>query len=299
MRVVRVACRLDPLAQRLKVLVCRLDETRLEFIPADTPDDLFGAQDAAQYVCHALQRDVPFPVAEAIVDLFQVIQVRHEDTHPARAFRCHALHGVNQARASVEALIRWNHPELGMIPPDDFIPLFERNGRIGDVDKYVWNQAAKQIARWREEYGRTIPVSVNLSRVDVFDPGLEQTLDGILGYYKLDHDDLKLEVTESAYIENAEQVIQVVESLRRKGYQVEMDDFGTGYSSLNMLSAMPIDVLKMDRAFIRNIEQDERDIQLVALIIGIAQNLKIPVIAEGVETEKQVQLLRDLGCPLT
>lgn len=115
---------------------------------------------------------------------------------------------------------------------------------------------------------------------------------------KLDHDDLKLEVTESAYTENAEQVIQVVESLRRKGYQVEMDDFGTGYSSLNMLSAMPIDVLKMDRAFIRNIEQDERDIQLVALIIGIAQNLKIPVIAEGVETEKQVQLLRDLGCAL-
>ncbi len=166
------------------------------------------------------------------------------------------------------------------------------------MDKYVWNQAAKQIARWREEYGRTIPVSVNLSRVDVFDPGLEQTLDGILGYYKLDHDDLKLEVTESAYTENAEQVIQVVESLRRKGYQVEMDDFGTGYSSLNMLSAMPIDVLKMDRAFIRNIEQDERDIQLVALIIGIAQNLKIPVIAEGVETEKQVQLLRDLGCAL-
>ena len=199
---------------------------------------------------------------------------------------------------SAEALIRWSHPELGMIPPDDFIPLFERNGRIGDVDKYVWYQAGRQIARWREEYGRTIPVSVNLSRVDVFDPSLEQTLDGILSYYRLDHDDFKLEVTESAYTENAEQVIQIVESLRQKGYQVEMDDFGTGYSSLNMLSAMPIDVLKMDRAFIRNIEQDERDIQLVALIIGIAQNLKIPVIAEGVETEKQVQLLRDLGCAL-
>ena len=199
---------------------------------------------------------------------------------------------------SAEALVRWSHPELGMIPPDDFIPLFEKNGQISMVDKYVWTEAAKQIVRWREQYGVTIPVSVNLSRVDVFDPMLEQTLDRILAEYGLDHRALKLEVTESAYTENADQVIQVVESLRRKGYEVEMDDFGTGYSSLNMLSAMPIDVLKMDRAFIRNIEHDEKDIQLVALILGIAKSLKIPVIAEGVETEEQMRLLKDLGCAL-
>ena len=137
---------------------------------------------------------------------------------------------------------------------------------------------------------------MNLSRVDVFDPALEETLEGILEANGLDHNDLKLEVTESAYTENAEQVIRVVENLRRKGYKVEMDDFGTGYSSLNMLSDMPVDVLKMDRAFIRNIEHEEKDIQLVALILGIADNLKIPVIAEGVETKVQVQLLKNLGC---
>ena len=200
--------------------------------------------------------------------------------------------------ASAEALIRWRHPELGMIPPDDFIPLFERNGQISAVDKYVWATAARQVMRWREQYGVTIPVSVNLSRVDVFDPLLEQTLDDILAKNGLRHDDLKLEVTESAYTENADQVIRVVERLRRKGYQVEMDDFGTGYSSLNMLSDMPIDVLKMDRTFIRNIEQNERDIQLVALILGIAKNLRIPVVAEGVETESQMKLLKQLGCAL-
>ncbi len=197
---------------------------------------------------------------------------------------------------SAEALVRWRHPELGMIAPDDFIPLFEKNGKIGMVDQYVWTEAARQVVRWREQYGVTIPVSVNLSRVDVFDPKLEETLDGILAYYGLDHRALRLEVTESAYTENADQVIQVVESLREKGYEVEMDDFGTGYSSLNMLSAMPIDVLKMDRAFIRNIEHDEKDIQLVALILGIAKNLKIPVVAEGVETAEQIKLLKDLGC---
>ncbi len=199
---------------------------------------------------------------------------------------------------SAEALIRWQHPELGLIAPDDFIPLFERNGKIGEVDKYVWTQAARQIARWRAQYGVTIPVSVNLSRVDVFDPELENTLEALLKENGLEHDALKLEVTESAYTENADQLIRVVEKLRSKGYTVEMDDFGTGYSSLNMLSSMPVDVLKMDRTFIRNLEHDEKDMQLVSLILDIARCLKIPVIAEGVETEEQLQLLKKLGCVL-
>ena len=199
---------------------------------------------------------------------------------------------------SAEALVRWNHPDLGMISPDDFIPLFERNGQISAVDKYVWEEAARQVARWRDQYGVTLPVSVNLSRVDVFDPTLEETLDGILRYSGLSHDAFKLEVTESAYTENAGQVIRVVENLRDKGYRVEMDDFGTGYSSLNMLSAMPVDVLKMDRAFIRNIEHSEKDLQLVALILDTARNLKIPVVAEGVETEGQMKLLKELGCAM-
>ena len=195
-----------------------------------------------------------------------------------------------------EALIRWDHPELGMLAPDSFIPLFERNGKIAELDRYVWSQAARQIAAWRAEYGVTLPVSVNLSRVDVFAPDLERTLDGILAQNGLEHGALKLEVTETAYTEDADRLIGVVESLRRNGYVVEMDDFGTGYSSLNMLSSMPVDVLKMDRTFIRNIEFDERDVQLVALILGIAKNLDIPVVAEGVETEGQMKLLRELGC---
>ena len=199
---------------------------------------------------------------------------------------------------SAEALIRWHHPEYGMIHPDEFIPLLEKTGGIKEVDKFVWNEAAAQIVRWREHYGVTVPVSVNLSRIDVFDPQLESTLDRILSFNGLPHDALSLEVTESAYTENADQVIRVVESLREKGYVVEMDDFGTGYSSLNMLSSMPIDVLKMDRAFIRNIEHSEKDVQLVALILGISKNLKIPVVAEGVETPAQLRLLQAQGCGL-
>ena len=199
---------------------------------------------------------------------------------------------------SAEALVRWNHPELGTISPDDFIPLLERSGKIGELDRYVWSETARQIARWRDVHGVTVPVSVNLSRVDVFDPQLEEELDRLLAYNGLEKGTLKLEVTESAYTGNAEQVIRVVENLRRKGYVVEMDDFGTGYSSLNMLSAMPVDVLKMDRAFVRKIGEDKKNSQLIELIIGIARNMEIPVVAEGVETKEQLQLLRKLGCPL-
>ena len=199
---------------------------------------------------------------------------------------------------SAEALVRWNHPKLGMIPPGDFIPLLERNGKIGEVDRYVWNEAARQVARWRDAFGVNVPVSVNLSRLDVFDPSLENALEKLLAYNGLTQDNLKLEVTESAYTNNAEQVVRVVESLRMKGYMVEMDDFGTGYSSLNMLSAMPVDVLKMDRDFIRRLGKNERDDHMVALILEIARGLKIPVVAEGVETEEQLHMLKVMGCQL-
>ena len=197
-----------------------------------------------------------------------------------------------------EALVRWRHPELGLIPPDDFIPLFEQNGQIGILDKYVWQEVARQIARWQDGYGMTAPVSVNLSRVDVFDPELEKTLEDTLRQNGLDHNALKLEVTESAYTENATRVIKVVESLRKSGFKVGMDDFGMGYSSLSMLSSLPVDALKMDGVFIQNIERDAKDAQLVALILGIADTLKIPVIAEGVETEEQMTFLKNLGCEM-
>ena len=226
----------------------------------------------------------------------------------SRALEDHALEVYYQPKynvqcdppqlSSAEALVRWKHPELGMISPSDFISLFERSGQISAVDNYVWAETAKQIAEWRDKYGVTLPVSVNLSRVDVFDPNLSNTLDGLVEKYGLGRGDLKLEVTESAYTENADHLIRVIEELREKGYEIEMDDFGSGYSSLNMLSSLPIDVLKMDIAFIRNIERNEKDFRLVELIVDIARYLKVPVVAEGVETENQLKLLRDAGCDL-
>ena len=200
--------------------------------------------------------------------------------------------------ASAEALVRWKHPRLGTISPDDFIPLFEQSGQISDVDNYVWNEAARQIAAWRDQYGIELPVSVNLSRVDVFEPNLVGTLDSIIEKNGLNRKDLLLEVTESAYTENAEQLIRVISELREKGYEIEMDDFGSGYSSLNSISRLPIDVLKMDMKFVQNIHAGSKEFRLVQLVLDIAKYLGVPVVAEGVETGEQVELLRGAECEL-
>ena len=200
--------------------------------------------------------------------------------------------------ASAEALIRWRHPELGMISPGTFVPLFERNGLIHVADNYVWEQTVRQIAAWKEKLGMTLPVSVNLSRTDIFDPMLEKNLLHLVESNGLTPKDLKLEVTESAYTDNAEQLVSVIESLRGYGFEIEMDDFGSGYSSLNMLSSLPIDVLKMDMRFIQNVREDVREFRLVELILDIARYLDVPVVAEGVETAEQLALLRKAGCEL-
>ena len=200
--------------------------------------------------------------------------------------------------ASAEALIRWKHPELGMIAPGDFVPLFEGNGLISLVDNYVWTEVAWQIAAWKEKYGFALPVSINVSRADMFDPELVQHLLSLIRENDLDKKDLKLEVTESSYTDNAKKIIEVVKELKEKGFDIEMDDFGSGYSSLNMLSDMPIDVLKMDMKFVRNIENSPTDQRLVSLILDIARYLHVRVVAEGVETQGQLDFLKNGGCDL-
>ena len=200
--------------------------------------------------------------------------------------------------SSAEALVRWKHPELGMLSPADFLPLFEGNGLIGIIDSFVWGEAARQVADWRKKYGFTVPVSVNLSRNDVSDPLLADRLVQLISDNALTFDDVKLELTESTYTDNARTVLEVIHTLRERDFEIEMDDFGSGYSSLNMLSDMPLDVLKMDMKFIRNIGKSETDRRLVSLILDIAKYMEVKVVAEGVETEEQIQFLREIGCNL-
>ena len=208
------------------------------------------------------------------------------------------IKGDKPVLCSAEALVRWVHPELGFIRPDIFIQLFEENGLVTKLDRYVWEESAKQIRRWKEELGVTIPVSVNVSRVDIAAPDMTDFISKIVKENELSTSEYMLEITESAYTSDSKQIIEVVENLRSLGHKVEMDDFGSGYSSLNMLTDMPIDVIKMDKAFIRNIQPGNKAMHLVELVLDIAKYLEVPVVAEGVETEEELKMLKDAGCDI-
>ena len=204
----------------------------------------------------------------------------------------------NPVLSSAEALVRWDHPELGMISPGVFIPLLEDNGLILDLDQFVWCEAAARIRDWKDRFGFSVPVSVNVSRIDMLTPNLKSIFKEILETYNLSPDDLMLEITESAYTGDSDQVISTAKELRGMGmgFRIEMDDFGTGYSSLGMLSHLPIDALKLDMSFIRNAFGETRDVRMIELIIDIADYLHVPVVAEGVETEEQYMVLKAMGC---
>ena len=199
---------------------------------------------------------------------------------------------------SAEALVRWRHPKLGMVSPGVFIPLFEANGLIETLDRFVWRETAAQLRDWKDRLGFCVPVSVNVSRVDMLDPGLVDIFTELLREYGLTAQELLLEITESAYTQDSDQIIQTVTALRRLGFRVEMDDFGTGYSSLNMLSTLPIDALKLDMQFIRNAFAQRRNTRMLEVIIELAGSLAVPVIAEGVETAEQLGALRAMGCDI-
>ncbi len=206
--------------------------------------------------------------------------------------------GDQPTLVSAEALIRWFHPDHGIISPGIFISLFEENGLLQKLDQYVWNEAAEQIKDWKDRLGYSVPVSVNVSRTDVYDAKLENTLDNIITKNNLTTSDLYLEITESAYTDNTKQIIETVNHLRDKGFKIEMDDFGSGYSSLNMLAALPIDALKLDMQFIRNITRSPKDYNLLMIMLQISKFLNVPTIAEGVETKEQYEILKKAGCDI-
>lgn len=197
-----------------------------------------------------------------------------------------------------EALVRWQHPTRGLITPGHFIPLFEKNGFIARLDEYVWAQACIAMRRWRNQQDKLLPVSVsvNVSRFDIYQPDLGDRLSALVRRYDLPPSALKLEITESAYMDNPRQLLQFVRCMQERGFTVEMDDFGAGYSSINTLKNVPVDVLKLNVEFLADSDGDERGGNILSSVIRMAHWLKLPVIAEGVETRVQADYLKSLGC---
>lgn len=202
--------------------------------------------------------------------------------------------------AGAEALVRWIHPELGFISPGEFIPLFEKNGFIVKLDFFVWEEVCKTLHKWKEEGMEMIPISVNASRADFLLSDLPEQIEGLIDKYQLEPDYIHVEVTESAYTDNPQQIISMVSTLRDMGFKIEMDDFGSGYSSLNMLSELPIDILKLDMKFMQSgseqLKGSKRNI--LSFIVSLSKWLQLPTVAEGVETQEEVEALKSMGVNL-
>ena len=199
---------------------------------------------------------------------------------------------------SAEALVRWNHPRFGMISPGSFIPLFESNGLIRQLDSFVWREVAAQMRDWKDRLGICVPVSVNVSRVDIFDYDLVDHMKGLIREFDLSPDEFLLEITESAYTQDSAQIISTVKALREAGFHIEIDDFGSGYSSLNMISTLPMDALKLDMEFMHNAFKERKNTKMLDAVIDIAYSLEVPTIAEGVETAEQMFALKAMGCDI-
>lgn len=202
---------------------------------------------------------------------------------------------LTETMAGAEALVRWNHPERGFISPADFVPVFEKNGFITRMDMYVWEKTCEYIAKWKKEYGMTIPISVNVSRKDIYVVNLTEKLLELVEKYGIDQKDLHIEITETAYTEDSEQLIEVINELKEHGFIIEMDDFGSGYSSLNMLSEIPIDILKLDMRFVQGRDLGNNR-NIMNFVMGLAKWMNLLVVAEGVETQEQINVLKALEC---
>ena len=195
-----------------------------------------------------------------------------------------------------EVLVRWEDPEKGLLPPGMFIPIFEHNGFIMELDYYVWEHSCQMLRRWLDEGRKVYPISVNISRVSLYNPNLAEDICELVKRYHIPTELFQLELTETAYASNPTQIWADMSKLQKKGFTILMDDFGSGYSSLNVLKDINVDVLKLDMKFLTNAADPVRSHVILKAVVHMAKDLDIPCIAEGVEQVSQAEFLKKVGC---
>ncbi|NLD19414.1 MAG: EAL domain-containing protein [Clostridiales bacterium] len=201
------------------------------------------------------------------------------------------------AMVGAEVLTRWRHPTEGLlIPPGEFVPVFERNGFIYEMDKYIWEESCKKLRRWIDDGRSPLPISVNVSRYDLLSEDFVKIITGLIEKHEIPVDLLRLEITESAFAQSTEHIVGIVKTLIEYGFMVEIDDFGSGYSSLNTLKDVPAQILKLDMQFLESSEDTDRSGNILESIVRMAKWLGMAVIAEGVETIEQADYLKSIGC---
>lgn len=206
------------------------------------------------------------------------------------------IQGEKNTLVSAEVLVRWISPKFGFVSPGEFISLFEENGLISKLDSYILEKAAKYIRYLKDKHGVYIPLSVNLSRVDIYRPNLVEDITRFVDSNNVPRDKYYIEITESAFVEDAKEVIPVINKIRDSGFKIEIDDFGSGYSSFGALADLPFDVLKIDMQFIRSLENNPKVKDIVKMIINISKMFNVTSVAEGAETENQYCFLKENGC---
>ncbi len=205
---------------------------------------------------------------------------------------------TEEVLAGAEALVRWIHPQEGFIPPNKFIPIFESNGFITKLDDYMLEEVASLQAQWIAQKRKIVPISVNISRAHFTRSDLATHISSIVDKYKVPHNVIELELTESAFFDDKKLLLNTIKQLRESGFSVSMDDFGAGYSSLNSLKEMQIDVLKIDADFFRGANAEERGMLIVSEVIDLAKKLDMKIVAEGIESREQVDFLTEQECDL-
>lgn len=270
----------------------------------DRPDDLLRDADVAMYEAKNKGKDrykVFHPVmnARAWERLQMEIDLRHAlERNELTVYYQLVVDLQTRKPSEVEALVRWMHPQRGLVSPADFIPIAEETGLILPIGQWVLEQACRQVKQWQESYPNNPPlmVSVNLSLKQFKHGGLAGDITRALLESKLDPKRLKLEITESAAMEDAEQTIATLRELKSLGIQLAIDDFGTGYSALSYLKRFPVDTLKLDRSFVEGLGRDEQNTAIVKAILAFAKALNLTVTAEGIETDEQLEHLLALDC---
>lgn len=207
----------------------------------------------------------------------------------------YSLNDVNEIEGA-EALIRWNSPEFGFISPIDFVPLFEKNGFIVNIDMFVFEEVCKTLNKWINKGYTPVPISVNMSRVHLYRDNFIENITDLISKYNISPEFIELELTESVVFDNLNILIDIMKKIKEIGFLISMDDFGSGYSSLNLLKDLSFDILKLDRGFLIETTDTKRGKIIISKIVEMAKAIDIKVICEGVETYEQVEFLREIDC---
>ena len=233
---------------------------------------------------------------EELVDAFQ--QALDEGQFKLFFQPKYNVQGEKPVFASAEVLVRWISPKFGFVSPGDFIHLFEERALIAKLDAYILKKAAELIAFWKKRYGIYIHLSINLSRVDIYRPNLVEDIVEYVDSNNVPHDCYFLEITESAFVEDAKEVIPFIGKIKDNGFSVEIDDFGSGYSSFGALADLQFDVLKIDMQFIKTMDSNPKVKDIIKMIINLSKTMNAITVAEGVETEEQCNFLKENGCDI-